>query len=96
MSEFLLWEIPTKITFIRLATEAVAKILRIVAQNVSDSNHLDPHMESLCRRVRKLSVSASNVVQLESTNDLVNDDFVESKSVAVDADDEAQVRCEQF
>ena len=62
--------------------------------NLSDSNHLDPHMESLCRRVRKLSVSASNVVQLESTNDLGGDDgFVESKSTAADADDEAQVSC---
>ena len=51
-------------------------------------------MESLCRRVRKLSVSASNVVQLESTNDLGGDDgFVESKSTAADADDEAQVSC---
>ncbi len=48
-------------------------------------------MESLCRRVRKLSVSASNVVQDESTNNLVGVDFVESKSEPVEVDDEAQV-----
>ena len=42
---------------------------------ILDSNHLDPHMESLCRRVRKLSVAASNVVQDETSNELVESNF---------------------
>lgn len=36
-----------------------------------DSNHLDPHMEELCRRVRKLSVASSNVIQDDTPNDFV-------------------------
>jgi hypothetical protein len=64
-----------------------------------DSNHLDPHMESLCRRVRKLSVAASNVVQDETTNELVDSNFgFEQKTSKntdvvneIETDDEIQV-----
>lgn len=50
-------------------------------------------MESLCRRVRKLSVSASNVVQDESANGLVDVDDSQTKNDAIDEDvnEEAQV-----
>ena len=54
-----------------------------------DPDHLDPHMEELCRNIRKLSVTTSSIQDVSILAEHIDKEGIQDVGEAVDADNSA-------